>query len=103
MKLIKELCEMIEEELEGAERYAKCAVKRRESDPTLAKVFYDISMQEMQHVTLLHGEIVKLIEAHRKEKGEPPETMMALYEYLHERQICDANVVKVYQAQYKGT
>ena len=37
MKIIKELSEMIEEELDGAEEYAREAVKLRETLPSLAK------------------------------------------------------------------
>ena len=102
MTIIKKISEMIEEELEGAEHYAKCAVKHKDSDPTLAKTFYDISLDEMRHVTLLRDEVVKIIEMHRKEHGEPPAAMMAVWEYMHERHIEQANDVKMYQAQYKG-
>ena len=102
MKIIKELSEMIEEELDGAEEYAKSAVMLREDHPSLAKVFYDISLDEMHHVDLLHGEVVALIEKHRREHGEPPASMMAVYDYLHKKHIEHANTVKQYQQQYRG-
>lgn len=103
MKLIKELTEMIEEELEGAETYIKCALKHKDVDSALAKTFYDISNEEMRHVNLLHDEVTRIIEMHRKEHGEPPAPMMAVYEYLHERHIEKANAIKMYQSQYRGT
>lgn len=102
MKIIKTLSEMIEEELEGAEHYAKMALAQKDVNPGLARVLNDISHQEMNHVNLLHGEVVKLIEQHRKEKGEPPAAMLAVYEFLHERHIAKANIVRVYQNQYRG-
>lgn len=102
MKIIKELSEMIEEELEGAEHYAKEALAWKEQNPMLGKVFYDISNEEMRHVNLLHGEVTKLIEQHRKEHGEPPAAMMAVYEYMHGRHIKKANCIKLYQGQYRG-
>lgn len=102
MKMIEKLSEYIEDELEGAECYAKKALKYREENPTLAKTFYDMSMDEMKHVDLLHGEVVKLIETHRKEHGEPPVAMMAVYNYLHEKQIEEANEVRMYQNQFRG-
>ena len=102
MKIIKELNEMIEDEVKGAEHYAKLAVMHKADNPVLAKTFYDISTDEMRHVDLLHSEVVKLIEEHRKTKGEPPVSMLAVYDYLHERQIEKAKEVKVYQNQYKG-
>ena len=102
MTIIKKLSEMIEDELEGAEHYAKCAIKYKEEHPTLAKTLYDISMDEMRHVGLLHTEVVSLIEMYRKEHGEPPTAMKAVYDYLHEKQIEEANEVKMLQNQYKG-
>lgn len=102
MKIIKKLSERIEEELEDAELYARMAVEWKDKDQALAKVFYDISGQELGHVNLLHGEVVKLIEKHRKEHGEPPASMMALYDYMHERHVAKANMVKVYHGQYRG-
>lgn len=102
MKLIKELCEMVNEELEDAEKYVKCALKHREDKPALAQTFYDLSTDELRHSNLLHGEVVELIEEHRKKNGEPPLAMLAVYEYLHEKQIEKANQVKLYQGQYRG-
>ena len=102
MKIIKCLTEMIEEELEGAENYAKKANEFKETQPTLARVLYEISLQEMTHVGLLHGEVTKLIEQHRREHGEPPAPMLAVYEFMHERHIAKANIIKVYQSQFRG-
>ena len=102
MKLIKCLTEMIEEELDGAENYAKKANELKEAQPTLARVLYEISLQEMNHVNMLHGEVTKLIEQHRREHGDPPAAMLAVYEFLHERHIAQANIIKVYQNQYRG-
>ena len=101
MKIIKELSEMIEEELDGAEQYAKMAVALREEHPSLAKAFYEISTEEMRHVDMLHTEVTHLIEAHRKERGAPPAPMMAVYEFLHGRHIEKANAVRMYQAHYR--
>jgi Mn-containing catalase len=92
---------MIEDELEGAEEYAKQAVMLAEERPTLAKAFYDISLDEVKHINMLHDEVKKLIDMHRKEKGEPPAPMMAMYEYLHGRHIERANSIKNYQSKYK--
>lgn len=102
MKIIKCLTEMIEEELDGAENYAKKANELRESHPSLARVFYEISLQEMNHVNMLHAEVTRIIEQHRKEHGDPPAPMLAVYEFMHERHIAKANIIKVYQTQYRG-
>lgn len=93
---------MIEEELEGAEHYAKCAVKHRDDHPTLAKTFYDISTDEMRHVGLLHGEVVAIIEEHRRTHGEPPAAMLAVWDYLHDKHIDKSNEARMLQSQYRG-
>ena len=41
MKVIEKLENFIDSEIHDAEVYAKCALKYKESDPTLAKLFYD--------------------------------------------------------------
>ena len=101
MKIIKEISEMIEEELEGAEHYVECALQYKADNPSLADVFYEISTQEMRHVNMLHEEVVKVIKSYREKHGEPPETMMAIYDWQHERQIKKANEIKMLQTQYQ--
>lgn len=101
MKLIEKLCEMVDEEIDDAEKYAKCAIKYKEERPALAKTFYDLSTDELRHMKLLHGEAVAVIENYRKEKGEPPAEMLAVYNYLHEKQTEHASSVKVLQEMYR--
>lgn len=103
MKLMRMLSEMIEDELDDAEKYARKAVKFKESNPTLAKTFYDLSTDEMRHMSLLHTESAKAVEQYRKEHGEPPADMRAVYDYLHERHIDHSKEVKAYQDLYKGS
>jgi hypothetical protein len=101
MKIIKKIAEYIEDELDGAEKYIKCAIMHKTDNPQLSRVFYEISMQEMHHVDMLHGEIVKMIEQHRREKGEPPAVMLAVWEYAHERHIEEAKEIKLLQSEYR--
>ena len=102
MKLIENLTEMVEEELEDAEKYAKCALKYKDTDSALAKTFYDLSTDEMRHMNLLHDEVARIITQYRKDNGEPPASMLAVYDYLHGKQIEHAKEVKDYQAMYRG-
>lgn len=101
MKVIKELTERIEEEIDGAEEYVKEAIKLKHEYPSLAKTLYDISNQEMTHIDMLHSEVVKLIEEHRRMHGEPPAPMMAVYQYLHERHIDKVNNIRMLQNEFK--
>ena len=101
MKLIKKLSEHIEEELEDAECYAKWAIEVKDERRGLADVLYSLSLDEMKHMNALHDEVVKIIEEYRKEHGEPPAEMQAVYDYLHEKQIEEAHEVRIYQSLYR--
>jgi rubrerythrin len=101
MRIIKELSDFIEEELDGAECYAKKAIKFKTERPEMAKMFYMMSTEEMNHVKYLHDAVVKLIDEYRKEKGDPPPAMLAVYDYLHEKHIDHAKEVRILQEQYK--
>lgn len=101
MKLIKELSEMIEEEIEGAENYAKEALKYKDADPSLAQTFYEIAGVELEHVGLLHKQVVRIIEQHRREHGEPPAPMQAVYDYLHQKHIEEVSEVRHYLAMFR--
>ena len=46
MKIIKELEELIEEELHDIKKYAQLAVEMKNDHPGLAQVFYNLSTQE---------------------------------------------------------
>ena len=102
MKLIEKLSEMIEEELNDADKYARCALNYKEDDKALADVFYKLSEEELGHMALLHGQVVAQIETYRKAHGDPPEKMQALYDYLHKKHIQHTTEVKVMLGLYKG-
>lgn len=102
MKIIQEISEMIDDELQGAEEYAEWALKLREENPGLANAFYDIANQEMNHVNILHEQVVRIIKMHREKNGEPPAAMMAVYDYLHKKQIEEAAEVRRLLEMYRG-
>lgn len=66
-----------------------------------ADLWYNLSLAEMKHVDLLHEDVMRLIASYRQEHGDPPEKMLFLYEYLHEKHIKCAKEIKVLQGMYK--
>jgi hypothetical protein len=102
MKLIKELEELIEDEVHDVKKYAKMAVELKADHPQLAQVLYTISTQEEGHQQMLHGEVVRIIEQYRREHGEPPAAMMAVYDYVHKKHIERMAEAKRYQEMYRS-
>ena len=101
MKIIKKISEMIMDEAEGAECYAKKALMYKDERPALAKMFYNLANEELGHVNILHNAVVELIEEYRSKEGEPPEGMKAVYDYLHEKQIEEVAEVRTMLAEYR--
>ena len=85
MKIIKCLSEQIEEEWGDAKNYIEKALKYKEEYPDVANLWFRLSNEEVGHANALHEKVVNMIQQYRKEKGEPPEKMMFVYEYLHEK------------------
>ena len=100
MKIIKCLCEDMEHTLDAAEDDIKKAIMYKEEYPVAAKPFYTKSVMLMDSIKPQHDAVVALIADYRKEKGEPPEGMMAVYNYMHERHINKAAAIKALQDMY---
>ena len=101
MKLIRNLEEAISDEISDIKKYAKWAAELKETHPTLAQVLYNISTQEDGHQAAIHNEVVKIIEEHRRTHGEPPASMLAVYEFIHQQHIDKLAEARMYQDVYK--
>lgn len=101
MRLIEILSEKIEEELCDAKSYAEMATEYKDEYPELSRTLFNLSTQEMEHMKLLHNETEEIIRRYRETQGEPPEDMMAVYNYLHKKQTDKALKVKMLQTMYK--
>ena len=100
MKIIKCLSKYIEDEIGDAEKYIEKALEVRIEYPEVADTLAALSNEEMRHMQVLHNQVVKLIEVYKKEKGEPPAPMQAIYDMLHEKYIEEAKEVKILQQMY---
>jgi len=100
MKIIKKLSEQIDEELKDAKKYLQCANYYKEDYPELADTYYDLSVAEMGHVSMLHDIVAKIINDYA-ETNPIPEGMQAVYNYLHEQHIKAARKIKMKQDEYK--
>ena len=103
MKLIKELEELIEEEIHDVKKYAKMAAELKGEHPALAQVLYTLSTQEDSHQSVIHGEVVKIIEDYRRKHGTPPAAMQAVYDFMHRRHIDNLAEARRYQEIYKNS
>lgn len=102
MTIIAKLSDYIEEELNDADKYARCALNYKEENPNLATVFNRLSLEEMNHMNLLHEQVVALIIEYKKAHGDPPEKMQGIYDYLHKKHMERANEIKILQGLFKG-
>ena len=100
MQVIKCLCEDMEAMLDAAEDDIKKAIKYQIDFPAASKAFYTKSIMLMDTIKPQHDAVVALIEGYRKEHGEPPAPMMAIYNYMHERHINKAAAIKNLQDAY---
>ena len=94
MKIIQKISEMIDEEITDAWKYARCYQNHKEDDPELAKTISQLATEELGHADKLHAQVVRLIKNQREKTGDPPEWMLHVYNYLHERSINRATEVR---------
>lgn len=102
MKVIKQIVEDIQEELEGAEHYAKLATEWRDTDKQLADTYARMAQTELDHVNNLHGHVVRFIEAHKKTGAEVPEAMQAVWDWEHSKHVDTSARIKSLLAVYRG-
>ena len=101
MEIIKILSEKMTDEINDAEEYEKLALQYKDEHPDMARNLDMISHQEMEHMNILHNSAVAIISKYRKEKGEPPAPMQAVYDYLHKKNIERAGEVTALQNMFR--
>lgn len=101
MKIIKIIVEQIDEEVCGAEEYAKCATKYKVEDKALADMYFEMANQELMHVDKLHAQVVRYIQQHKASGKETPVGMKELWEWQHAKIIDNVARIKVMLDMYK--
>ena len=84
-----------------AEEYEKLALQYKDEHPDMARNLDMISYQEMEHMNILHSSAMAIINKCRKENGDPPSAMQAVYDYLHEKNIEEAAEVTALQNKFR--
>ena len=84
-----------------AEDTVKKAIMYKTEYPIASRAFYAKSVALMETIKATHDAVVALIEGYKKEKGEPPAPMMAIYDYMHERHINKTAAIKSLQDMYQ--
>lgn len=101
MTIIRCIIDMIEDELDGAEKYVEAASKYRLEHRRTSDELVKLAEVEMTHAKTLHGEVVRIIDEYRAKNGEPPKEMMAIYEYEHGKFVRWAAKIRLMIEEYK--
>lgn len=91
---IRMIVDRIPEELSDAQYYANLAEMYRETDPAFSRTLAELSNAELGHADKLHAQSLTVIEAYRKEYGEPDARMLKRFNEKHIRCVESANTVK---------
>lgn len=100
MKEIAMIADDINEELQGAEHYAKLATQYKLTNKPLAETCATMATQELNHVDMLHTQVAAMIKEVRA-KETPPAGMMDVWNYMHEKHIDMVVRVKALLEAYK--
>ena len=100
MQIIKQLSEMIDDEIDVAIDYAKNAVLHKGDN--LGEMFSELSNDELEHVDRLHKAVVDKIKEAEDTGKTIPTGMMEIWEYLHKRQIERVDEARRYLMQFQA-
>lgn len=85
MREIKELSELIDDEIDAACDYAEAAERATHDD--LRHLFIELAEAELGHIDRLHEKAKELIAETRSKGIDPPAGMLAMWQHEHERMI----------------
>lgn len=100
MQIIKYMAEDIEKTMDMAECNIKKAIECKNSFPLAAKACYNKSIALLETIKGMHDSITEIIKEYRATTGEPPAPMLAVYNYLHARNMDQAALIRNLQELY---
>lgn len=99
---IMKLCDLIEDELEGAKKYIKLAIKMKGQDKTTADTFYNMSAAEISHAENLGNMATKEIQS-AKDAGEDIKAVaQCVYDWEKGKHVDKMAELKNMMAMYKS-
>lgn len=101
MRIIKELAEQINDEVEGVTEYAKAALTYKADRPALADVYYRMAQTEYGHVGMLHDQVVKIVKEAEETKTDVPPAMRQKWDDEHKAIIAKMAEAKTFLGMYK--
>ena len=105
VNLMHDLYSMMEEEIDGAETYAAKALSYKASMPDLAKMFYQMSGDEMKHASMIEAEIKKTVAVEKAKDTQlnlpHDRTMESIYTFMHDQFAARVVKVRVMQEKFK--
>lgn len=94
--MMNELEKQMHDELHGACKYIKCALRYRGSDQVMADLYYTMSAQEMNHYqnlyAVMHSKVSQLPEGNE---------MKIVHDYLAAKQVDKVAKIKAMMVSYK--
>lgn len=101
MKVLKDLIKKADDTLDEIEWYAEKAHHLKTEHKSLADTYIKIAEAHIAIYNMLHEKMVMLIDEHRRSGAQPPATMMAIWDYEHEKLIKEFSEVKYLIEEYK--
>ena len=101
MKILKDLIEKANDTLEEVEWYGEKAILLREEHRNIADTYNKIAETHITIYDMLHKQMVDIIELKKREGIQPPNEMIAIWNYEHEKLIKEFKEAKLLVDEYK--
>lgn len=101
MKILKDLIEKADDTMEEIEWYAEKAHHIRSEHKSLADTYIKVAEMHISIYNMLHERMVSLIDEEKKKGVQPPQAMLAIWDYEHEKLVKEFAEAKVLIEEYK--